>query len=686
MPDISIIENGESGLSVRNKLNELILAENLSRVGAKNILDAKALGKTYAAYGDGVSRTVESLYGDLAAAQVDYPNAVAGGEIDETVFEYCLINEINMRLPYISGGSYLFNYSFTFSNVTCAIDFEVGANIKVTEEMTYTMYGTSGCDITTCNMEFDGNDLSFGLLRLDSSSWTGRNTYVHNIGNLVGTAPALAFGVLMDDPKFVHIDGFKGRVINVIGNGAFGDGVGAARFLALGTGVVSTQVGYSWIYDVDLDASGSDAEELDLFQMNIDNTEGGVIFGMRLRYNEKCRRAFKMHATRWNVYGLDVRPLAGFTPVSGSTDVGEKCLNCVDWSNNGDGLLQFFGGYIDASGFKYGMTNSGGIASYQCYGLHLKGGTKRVIRNNPETGSPEDVDHVGFFTASAGGHGSAFRFGRIEGFTTAVLLQGDYGEVSDSTIVDPVEFAAYIGSSSNRKNIKFSRNKVITKTLGYLNNSRIVRVFDVTDVEVNNNILIRDGNTGHATTFIGFTDSDATGFCIGTFAANLTTPVSIGTSKVIERGTNGVENMSTFNKDALGNTSTTETDLRALTIPIGRMDAAGKFTIFEAYGTSANNANAKTLNLYFGGSLIGTYSLATSTAGEWHIRACIAATSASAQDSIVEITENGATTTYRNFATTAIDGTAAIIAKVTGTGGASNDIILQIAKLTYENS
>jgi len=172
--------------------------------------------------------------------------------------------------------------------------------------------------------------------------------------------------------------------------------------------------------ELDFDAVGSDAEELDLFQANIDAADGGYLGESKFRYNGNTRRNIKIHSGRWTLVGNDVRKSSDFVADSGSTNAGDKNLNCIDWSNNGVGMMTIVGGYYDCSGYATGISNSGGQADLLANGVYLKGGTLRVIRTNPETGSPQDADHVGFYAIGSGGNGSGIVNSKIEGFTTAI--------------------------------------------------------------------------------------------------------------------------------------------------------------------------------------------------------------------------------------------------------------------------
>jgi len=635
-------------------------------------------GKTTGAIGDGTTHPLSEFYGSLGAAQADYPLATAlTQEIDAIVIEHYIDQE---EFFYIPAGTYLINFKIDPTSKTFGMFFHPNwdeCKLIASGSLTDYMFHGTSCNVTTQNMHLDGDQKVFVPFRFDSSDIYMVNTYVHDFGNLDATATILGSGVLFDDPKDIYIDKYKCRNGFALGNGIFGEAPGAIRFLSLGNGVTGSQTGYAYIKDLDFDAVGSDAEELDLFQCNIDNIDGGVVINPRLRYNGNTRRCMKFHSGRWKVYGVDVRKSSDFAADSGSTGAGAKNLNCLDWSNNGVGTLQFIGGYVDASGYKVGVGNSGGQADVLVSGMHLIGSTLRVIRTNPETGSPEDSPSTGFYCVGSGGNGSGIVNSKVVNFTQPFLLQGDYGFVRNCDVIDPIETAGYIGFSTQRKGLEYSNNRIITRTSGALNTiGRVIRVENVLNARVNNNILIQDGNTTHATTFIGFTDANATGYAVGNISPAATT-VTTGSSAVISKLTNAIENPTTYSIVAAGNVGTGEDDLRTVIIANGQMNAAGKGQTIKAWGTTANNANAKTIKLYLGATVIGTYSAATSVAGEWYIDAVVYATSSSAQKFVVNITENGLGNEYVNVGTAAESGTAAINVKVTGEGTSNNDILLE---------
>lgn len=146
---------------------------------------------------------------------------------------------------------------------------------------------------------------------------------------------------------------------------------------------------------------------------------------------------------------------------------------------------------------------------------------------------------------------------------------------------------------------------------------------------------------------------------------------------VTDLATTGVTN--SVNTTAVSNVGTAETDLMTYALPASKLVNTGGFVKLVAWGTSANNANVKTLKAYFGTTAILTQTLTASIAGRWRIEALVLRTGLSAQDFQSGLLEGLATLGAGKFAeqvgTATETETAAITIKVTGTSGtASTDI------------
>jgi hypothetical protein len=135
-------------------------------------------------------------------------------------------------------------------------------------------------------------------------------------------------------------------------------------------------------------------------------------------------------------------------------------------------------------------------------------------------------------------------------------------------------------------------------------------------------------------------------------------------------------------------------DLQSYTLPANTLVFANRGLKIRAYGTTANNANAKTVRLVFGGTTVLTKQLTASVAGTWEFEAVVLRTGASAQDIFSEAANFGGTTvsstdgaTVQNlgaFATATETETAAIVIKTQcTTATADSDIVSQGLVVEY---
>lgn len=131
---------------------------------------------------------------------------------------------------------------------------------------------------------------------------------------------------------------------------------------------------------------------------------------------------------------------------------------------------------------------------------------------------------------------------------------------------------------------------------------------------------------------------------------------------------------------AVGNVGAGTDNLMTYSLPGGTM-AVGRGVRITAWGTTANNANPKTVVLAFGSTILST-ALTISIAGAWRIQAEVILTAASVQSCIASLTQGA--TSLADVERTALTETdsAAITIKCTGTvtdggGGINNDDIVQ---------
>lgn len=133
-----------------------------------------------------------------------------------------------------------------------------------------------------------------------------------------------------------------------------------------------------------------------------------------------------------------------------------------------------------------------------------------------------------------------------------------------------------------------------------------------------------------------------------------------------------------------GNSGSTETAIATFTLIALTLVAAGQSLRFEAHGTTANNANVKTLRVKFGASTIATRVLTPSVAGAWCIRGTITCIAALNQECIVIFNDESTSQVIR----AAISGDSTNsnqVLQVTGQGTSTNDIICRAFKVWWDD-
>jgi hypothetical protein len=133
------------------------------------------------------------------------------------------------------------------------------------------------------------------------------------------------------------------------------------------------------------------------------------------------------------------------------------------------------------------------------------------------------------------------------------------------------------------------------------------------------------------------------------------------------------------NTTAVGNVGTGADDLMTYTLPANSLSANGKAVRVTAWGTTANNANAKIVAFRFDGNG-PVFSMTSSISGTWKLSAIIIKTGSNAQDFVVELAEAQLTSMVTpkqqiSIGTLAKTDTAAIAIKLQGDATADNDIV-----------
>lgn len=153
---------------------------------------------------------------------------------------------------------------------------------------------------------------------------------------------------------------------------------------------------------------------------------------------------------------------------------------------------------------------------------------------------------------------------------------------------------------------------------------------------------------------------------------NITVDAGTGAGTYVPSGAINV------NTTEVGNITTGEDDLISYTLPADGLSSVSKGVRITAWGTGANNANAKTIKMYVGGTEITTAALLANNNQSWLMTALVFNTGTDTQDFYSTIERNTAAATdvaVRTSGTLTLTDSGAIIIKSTGTGTATNDII-----------
>lgn len=233
------------------------------------------------------------------------------------------------------------------------------------------------------------------------------------------------------------------------------------------------------------------------------------------------------------------------------------------------------------------------------------------------------------------------------------------GNVCDTSTVHGI-------TAANSSNMTVSCNTVKNHT------SRGIQILSTSSAAtLTGNTVAGTGTSAEGIRLDAFTSVDAANFITGCTTA-------WAGSYAVLRGTQ--------NATAVSNSGAAETDLMTYVLPASSMTLANDSLRVTAFGICANNANAKTLKVYFGTTLLQTVSLTISQAGAWRIQAEMIATSSSAQRCFSQLVQGGTTSFVAAAYTSAAEtSSSAITVKVTGTGVANSDItqdgmLVQFAK------
>ena len=140
------------------------------------------------------------------------------------------------------------------------------------------------------------------------------------------------------------------------------------------------------------------------------------------------------------------------------------------------------------------------------------------------------------------------------------------------------------------------------------------------------------------------------------------------------------------NTTAVGNVGAGDDDLMTFSLPADSLSADGNVIRISVWGTTAANANTKTIKLHFGATIVRQIGPSAVNNQDWRIEATVVRTGASAQDAIgTELVDNSSV--FITHSEPAEDTTGAIVIKVSAESGssASDDITQEGMLVEYIN-
>lgn len=129
------------------------------------------------------------------------------------------------------------------------------------------------------------------------------------------------------------------------------------------------------------------------------------------------------------------------------------------------------------------------------------------------------------------------------------------------------------------------------------------------------------------------------------------------------------------NSTAVGNVGGGTDDLQSYAMPASVLSVDGRCLRITAWGTTANNAAAKTVALAFGSQTIMTQALTANIAGNWEIEALVIRTGSSTQDIKARLLQLATVIDKITLTAGTQTDTAAITIKCTGAATSNDDIV-----------
>ena len=142
--------------------------------------------------------------------------------------------------------------------------------------------------------------------------------------------------------------------------------------------------------------------------------------------------------------------------------------------------------------------------------------------------------------------------------------------------------------------------------------------------------------------------------------------------------------------NSLGNVGIGEDDLHTYNIPASTLANSGDSIYFEAYGTIANNVNAKRLRVKLGATTLfdtGASGIPISAAIDWVLRGRIVRTGAATQKCVVYLnTSNATLASYVDYVAGAEDNTTQLTLKTTAEAVSDNDAVEEVFRVEWSSA
>lgn len=192
----------------------------------------------------------------------------------------------------------------------------------------------------------------------------------------------------------------------------------------------------------------------------------------------------------------------------------------IDWAGSNDGRLEIEDCYLDLSGFRDGVKQSTGDGSTLIIkNTAIYGNRYDCNRTIPEFGTPEVAITNGVAFSDTDDVDSSLHNCDIFGWGRSVFVQGRNNKITNNRFYDPRMHWLQTGNTV-RTGLNICDNDVFTRTQYSLNAStnltnadfsRCSEIRNWTNLKVNRNRLINDGNSLHGTGFIQFIVNGVTG-------------------------------------------------------------------------------------------------------------------------------------------------------------------------------